>query len=56
MSWTHADLEAIAVLVSQRTGLSFVNRQASAELGIRRAMSRFGIRDFVHYAEQLATQ
>jgi chemotaxis protein methyltransferase CheR len=53
MSWSHPGFEAVALLVSRRTGLSFGNRQDSAELGIRRAMGRMRHADLDIYVNRL---
>jgi chemotaxis protein methyltransferase CheR len=54
MSWSHPGFEAVAQMVSRRTGLSFANRQGSAELGMRRAMARMRSPDLEAYVGRLA--
>ena len=54
MSWTQPAFEQIAAVVSRHAGLSFVNREASAEMGIRRAMTRARIPNLEHYLERIA--
>lgn len=51
MSWTQPAFEAVANLVGERTGLSFANRQGSAELGMRRAMTRAKVTDLPRYLD-----
>src|SRR5205085_1616717 len=50
MSWSHPGHEAILRLLGERTGLSFPpQRYESTEHGIRRAMTRSGVRDLHEY-------
>ncbi len=53
-TWTQSGFEAVASVVSRRTGLSFDKREESAELGMRRAMARARVRDLLEYADRLA--
>jgi len=53
MTWTHAAYESVTHFVSDRTGLSFVNRRDSAEAGIDRAAARAGVADPARYLERL---
>lgn len=53
--WTSPQLERIADFIREYAGLVFpLNRQASAESGIRRAMARLGVTDARLYLELLA--
>jgi chemotaxis protein methyltransferase CheR len=52
--WTDAGLEAVARLLSERTGLVFPPpRHDSAVAGIRRVMARAGLSDLARYCERL---
>jgi chemotaxis protein methyltransferase CheR len=54
MTWDHPDLEAIAGLVKQRTGLNFsASQRERAEVGIRRAFQRSGVSSLQLYREQI---
>src|SRR5262249_41790579 len=54
VTWTHPTYEAVAQYLGQRTGLIFApNRTDSAELGIRRAMTRAHITDLSFYRERI---
>lgn len=55
MTWTHPAYEAVAAAVNRRTGLSFTNRQDSAELGMRRAMARAQVCDPLDYVKRIAS-
>jgi chemotaxis protein methyltransferase CheR len=56
MPWSHPAVAAIAQQVAVRTGLAFPEqRQDSAELGIRRAMSRAGVTELERYAQRIET-
>jgi chemotaxis protein methyltransferase CheR len=54
MTWTEPAFEAVAGLLRMRTGMAIdPDRRPGAELGIRRAMARAGIRDAGPYRERL---
>ncbi len=53
MPWNQPEIEAVASLVSQRTGLAFGNRQDSAETTIRNAMAKAHTRDVADYIDRL---
>src|SRR5262245_61765642 len=55
MTWSQPAYEAIANLVSDRTGLAFApTRRESVELSIRRVMARAGLADLDRYHALLA--
>src|SRR4051794_30690747 len=54
MSWTRPAYEAVARLVSGRTGLNLSLRTEGAESGIRHAMARAGLSDLDRYLERIA--
>src|SRR5262245_52177051 len=54
MSWTQPAFAEIADLIGRRTGLTFANREAGAELGLRRSMARANVADPAHYLNLIA--
>ncbi len=56
MTWSHPAMESVIRTVGSRTGLTFApERHASAELGIKRAMTRAAITDPERYYDRLIT-
>lgn len=56
-AWTHPAYEAVAQLVTARTGLAFHGNSCSAaEIGTRRAMQRAGVSDLVCYTDLLRSR
>ena len=56
MSWSQPTFEALACLIRQRTGLTFDQRQDSAEQAMRQAMTRAHIANPADYFNLIATK
>jgi chemotaxis protein methyltransferase CheR len=56
MSWSQPAFEALACLIGQRTGLTFEQRQDSAEQIMRQAMTRTHLSDLAAYLDLIATK